>query len=108
MFPSTQMILLFVISFLTEPGKLEFMKPSIIAQESGRKVRVPVQRVGGADGHVSKDITAVSGTDYDGSEGELKFDHGETTKTIDIVIHDNQVYTLADLKQRSCIKRWHG
>lgn len=78
-----------------EPGKLEFQKPSIIAQESGRKVRVPVVRTGGADGHVSvkwstKDISAVSGADYEGSEGELKFDHGETIKTIDIVIHDSK------------------
>jgi hypothetical protein len=72
------------------------MKPSIIAKESGRKVRVPVQRTGGADGHVSvkwstKDITAISGADYEGGEGELKFDHGETTKTIDIEIHDSKV-----------------
>lgn len=78
-----------------EPGKLEFMKPSIIAKESGRKVRIPVHRVGGADGHVSvkwstKDITAVSGTDYKGDEGELKFEHGETTKTIDIEIYDSK------------------
>lgn len=78
-----------------EPGKLEFVKPSIIAQESGRKVRVPVQRVGGADGHVSvkwstKDITAVTGSDYEGGEGILKFDHGETTKSIEIPIHDSK------------------
>lgn len=56
-------------------------------------------RTGGADGHVSvkwstKDISAVSGADYEGSEGELKFDHGETIKTIDIVIHDSKVWQL--------------
>ncbi|KAK3090451.1 hypothetical protein FSP39_011962 [Pinctada imbricata] len=76
-----------------EPGKLEFAKPSIIAKESGRHVRIPVNRIHGADGHVSvkwrtKDITAISGVDYEGGEGELKFDHGETTKNIDIHIHD--------------------
>lgn len=77
-----------------EPGKLEFAKPSIIAKESSRRVRIPVNRINGADGHVSvawktKDITAISGKDYQGGEGVLKFDHGETCRTIDIEIFDS-------------------
>lgn len=77
-----------------EPGKLEFAKPSIIAKESSRRVRIPVNRINGADGHVSvawktKDITAISGKDYQGGEGVLKFDHGETSRTIDIEIFDS-------------------
>ncbi|XP_056017579.1 sodium/calcium exchanger 3-like isoform X2 [Ostrea edulis] len=77
-----------------EPGKLEFAKPSIIAKESSRRVRIPVNRVNGADGHVSvawktRDITAISGKDYEGGEGVLKFDHGETSRTIDIEIFDS-------------------
>lgn len=82
----------------TEPGKLEFAKPSIIAKESSRRVRIPVNRINGADGHVSvawktKDITAISGKDYQGGEGVLKFDHGETCRTIDIEIFDSMVHT---------------
>nr|XP_022315643.1 sodium/calcium exchanger 2-like isoform X4 [Crassostrea virginica] len=77
-----------------EPGKLEFGKPSIIAKESSRRVRIPVNRINGADGHVSvawktRDITAISGKDYQGGEGVLKFDHGETSRTIDIEIFDS-------------------
>ncbi|XP_062620472.1 sodium/calcium exchanger 1-like isoform X2 [Saccostrea cucullata] len=77
-----------------EPGKLEFAKPSIIAKESSRRVRIPVNRINGADGHVSvawktRDITAISGKDYAGGEGVLKFDHGETCRTIDIEIFDS-------------------
>ncbi|XP_069123954.1 sodium/calcium exchanger 1-like [Argopecten irradians] len=77
-----------------EPGKLEFAKPTIIATDCNRRVRIPVQRVNGADGHVSvkwesKDITAISGKDFEGGSGELLFDHGETNKTIDINILDS-------------------
>ena len=42
-----------IILYILEPGKLEFAKPSIIAKESGRHVRIPVNRIHGADGHVS-------------------------------------------------------
>ncbi|ESO84204.1 hypothetical protein LOTGIDRAFT_92127, partial [Lottia gigantea] len=72
-----------------EPGTLDFARPSIVAKESSRLIRVPIQRTGGADGHVSvkwktKDMTAFSGKDFEGGEGELKFDNGETNKTITI------------------------
>ena len=78
---------------------MEFGKPSIIAKESSRRVRIPVNRINGADGHVSvawktRDITAISGKDYQGGEGVLKFDHGETCRTIDIEIFDSMVLTL--------------
>ncbi|XP_033750326.1 sodium/calcium exchanger 3-like [Pecten maximus] len=77
-----------------EPGKLEFAKPTIIATDCNRRVRIPVQRVNGADGHVSvkwetKDITAISGKEFEGGSGELLFDHGETNRTIDINILDS-------------------
>ena len=53
-------------------------------------------RTGGADGHVSvkwrtKDITAVNGKDYEGGEGVLKFDNQETSRNIDIVLHESNV-----------------
>ena len=39
----------------------------------------------------TKDITAVSGTDYSGGEGSLVFEHGETTKMIDVAIYNDLV-----------------
>ena len=40
---------------------------------------------------MTEDMTATSGQDYEGGEGTLVFEHGETTKTLEIVIHDDQV-----------------
>lgn len=79
-----------------EPGILEFSKPSIVITESARKARIPVKRSNGADGTVSvkwktRDMTATSGVDYDGGEGELNFDNGETMKNIEIFIHDTKL-----------------
>ena len=57
---------------------------------------IPIQRVNGADGRVTiawktKDMSATSGQDYEGGEGTITFEHGETTKMLGIIIHDNQV-----------------
>ena len=67
--------------------------------------RIPVNRVGGCDGHVSvkwktTDITAVNGRDYEGGEGLLEFDNQEVAKTIDIPIKDNDVcnHSLTQIK----------
>ena len=89
-------ILMIKCIFVSEPGVLEFSKPSIVITESARKARIPVKRSNGADGHVSikwktKDMTAHHGIDYEGGEGELKFDNGETMKNIEIFIHDTKV-----------------
>ena len=75
---------------------MEFAKPSIVVKESSLVARVPVQRINGADGHVSvtwktKDITAKDGIDYKGGEGELKFDNQETNRTIDITLYESDV-----------------
>ncbi|KAL5018010.1 hypothetical protein ScPMuIL_003732 [Solemya velum] len=77
-----------------EPGKLEFGKPSVVVKESMGLCGIPVQRIHGADGHVSvtwktKDMTAVSGKDFKGGEGTLKFDHGELNKNIKIPIFES-------------------
>ncbi|XP_041362525.1 sodium/calcium exchanger 1-like isoform X2 [Gigantopelta aegis] len=77
-----------------EPGLLEFAKPSIVIKESSLVARVPVQRINGADGHVSvtwktKDITAKDGIDYKGGEGELQFDNQEINRTIDITLFES-------------------
>ncbi|KAK6170123.1 hypothetical protein SNE40_018595 [Patella caerulea] len=77
-----------------EPGLLRFAKPSIIVKESANRIKIPVQRVNGADGNISvywktKDISAKNGKDYDGGEGELKFVSGETNKFIVIPLLSN-------------------
>ena len=67
---------------------------------------IPVGRTGGADGHVSvkwrtKDITAISGSDYQGGEGHLKFDNQETTVNIDIPLFESNV-SIVTLSEVNC------
>lgn len=81
---------------LTEPGKLEFAKPSLVVKESYYTARIPVNRVNGCDGHVSvkwktTDITAKEGIDYKGQEGVLIFDNQEISRTIDIPLYESKV-----------------
>ena len=57
---------------------------------------IPVERKHGADGKATvfwqtKDMTAISGKDYEGGSGELVFQHGETKKYIEIEIIDDKV-----------------
>ena len=54
-----------------------------------------MERKNGADGKVevnwkTEDMSAKTGRDYEGGEGVLIFEHGETTKTIEIPIYDDQ------------------
>ncbi|XP_062575827.1 sodium/calcium exchanger 3-like isoform X2 [Saccostrea cucullata] len=79
-----------------EPGKVEFSKPSYIIRESNECAQVFVNRVNGADGKVTvrwrtKDLTAVHNKDYIGGEGNLTFEHGETSKTINLKILETDV-----------------
>lgn len=58
-----------------------------------------MERLNGADGIVSvkwktSDMSAVSGKDYEGGEGEVKFFHGEVSKMLEIPIFDDQVQTI--------------
>ena len=81
-----------------DPGVFEFSKPSLIVKESAGKALVPIERSNGCDGIVklkwkTSDMTATSGKDFDGGEGELTFEHGETSKTLEISIYDDQVLT---------------
>lgn len=80
-----------------EPGKLEFSKPSYIIRESNECAQVYVNRVNGADGLVTvrwrtKDLTAVHNKDYIGGEGTLTFEHGETSKTINLKILETNIH----------------
>jgi solute carrier family 8 (sodium/calcium exchanger) len=79
-----------------DPGIFEFEKPSFLIKESIGVAQIPVTRVNGCDGRVTlqwktEDLTAVSGKDYTGGEGSLVFEHGETAKMIDIVIHNDLI-----------------
>jgi solute carrier family 8 (sodium/calcium exchanger) len=86
--------------YLSEPGKLEFAKPSLVVKESYYTARVPVNRVNGCDGHVSvkwktTDITAKEGKDFEGKEGVLLFDNQEISKNIDIPLFPSNVSFLS-------------
>ena len=81
---------------ISEPGKFEFSKPSYIVREGSGKAQIYVNRINGADGTVSvrwqtKDMSAKSNKDYVGADGILAFSHGETQKTVDILIIDTDV-----------------
>lgn len=88
------------------------------------KAHLPIERMNGADGKVevkwrTKDISAHSGQDYEGGEGVIVFEHGETTKTLELTVYDDQVciykhsplrslsypvlYYLQDFKDQSSI-----
>jgi len=77
-----------------KPGIFEFHKPSMVVKESVGTAALTIVRSNGADGRITvkwktADITAESGKDYDGGEGELVFEHGESTKDLDIKIFDD-------------------
>ena len=82
-------------------GTFEFIKPSVVIAESAGQVEVEVQRTGRSDGRVevsweTVDMTALAGRDYISGVGILVFEHGETLKTIDITIIDNNEFEKND------------
>ncbi|XP_014786863.1 sodium/calcium exchanger 3 isoform X4 [Octopus bimaculoides] len=96
-----------------EPGVLEFTKPSVLVTESSRKVKIPVKRSNGADGHVSvkwktKDMTAHAGVDYFGGEGELTFENGEILKNIEVFIYDTKTAEKDECFQLSLLETGGG
>ncbi|XP_036358405.1 sodium/calcium exchanger 3 isoform X3 [Octopus sinensis] len=96
-----------------EPGVLEFTKPSVLVTESSRKVKIPVKRSNGADGHVSvkwktKDMTAHAGVDYFGGEGELTFDNGEILKNVEVFIYDTKTAEKDECFQLSLLETGGG
>ena len=73
-----------------------FASSSFAFKESVGKALIPVTRANGADGRVTLtwktgDVSAVAGKDYDGGEGRITFEHGETNKSIEIAIFEDQV-----------------
>lgn len=84
------------IDYVIEPGTFEFAKPSFIIREGQGKAQLFVNRINGADGLAkvnwqTRDLSAQSGKDYIASEGTLEFKHGETQKTIELLILDSDV-----------------
>jgi len=89
----------FYCFFNIDPGNFEFEKPSTLIKESEVMAQIAVIRSNGADGTVTlrwktEDLTAVSGRDYEGGEGTITFEHGETKKMIEIPIIDDRVCIL--------------
>lgn len=96
--------------YIVEPGKFEFSKPSYIIRESNECAQIFVNRVNGADGTVTvrwrtKDLTALHNKDYVGGDGTLTFEHGETSKSINLKILETNVSSLkfADLLLSWCL-----
>ena len=68
---------------LSEPGVIQFEKRGYLVKESVGDAEINVVRQNGADGVITvnystKDKTAVDGKDYEGQNGLLTFNHGET------------------------------
>lgn len=78
------------------PGIVRFTAGSFTAPESGGKVKLPVQRVGGNTAIVvsfaTLDGTAHAGTDFTGiASGSVTFVPNQMTQTLEIEIKPNQI-----------------
>ena len=77
--------------YISEPGTLQFEKRGYLVKESCGDAEIALVRQNGADGVISVkwrsiDKTAINGKDYNGGEGEIKFNHGETHQLLRIPI----------------------
>ncbi len=84
------------VHMFPEPGTFEFSKPSLLFKESAGRALIPIERTNGCDGkavvtYKTEDMTAKAGQDYEAGAGELVFEHGELSKTLEIVIYDDKV-----------------
>uniref|UniRef100_H2Z6E7 Calx-beta domain-containing protein n=1 Tax=Ciona savignyi TaxID=51511 RepID=H2Z6E7_CIOSA len=83
------------LNLITEPGTIEFTKPSYLVKESIGTAYIPLQRTNGADGVVkvkyrTSDVSGKDGVHYRGKQGTVTFEHGEDVKNIDIeIINDH-------------------
>jgi len=80
-----------------EPGVIQFEKRGYLVKESVGDAEINVVRQNGADGVITvnystKDKTAVDGKDYEGQNGVLKFNHGETHQIIRVPIVNDMVF----------------
>lgn len=75
------------------PGIIQLM-PIYTVTENGTQATIAVQRIGGHNGTVSVDITtydntATAGADYDSVHTMLTFNNGDTSKSIQVPIHED-------------------
>lgn len=80
-----------------EYGTFEFAASEFTVNEAAGPVEITINRVGGSTGQAEVDYltrngTAISGTDYQEWSGTLFFDDGETSKSFIITIINNKVY----------------
>uniref|UniRef100_A0A1B6E8E5 Calx-beta domain-containing protein n=1 Tax=Clastoptera arizonana TaxID=38151 RepID=A0A1B6E8E5_9HEMI len=73
------------------PGIISFEKRGLLVKESAGSVCIPLKRSRGADGDVTVqwktiDKSAISGRDYKGGSGEIKFKHAEVHRILEIPI----------------------
>jgi hypothetical protein len=78
-------------------GSLQFSQAAYSVQEDGATATIQVTRSGVTDGQVAVSYatgngTAVSGSDYQTTNGVLTFDAGETQKSFQVTILDDNVY----------------
>ncbi|KAF8770072.1 Adhesion G-protein coupled receptor V1 like protein [Argiope bruennichi] len=80
----------------TTPGILEFDRAAYFVQENEGLMQVVVVRKDGSDGQIrcqyqTRPKSAVPGSDFAPVQGELVFEHGETTKVIPIQILEDSI-----------------
>ncbi|XP_055951404.1 adhesion G-protein coupled receptor V1-like [Argiope bruennichi] len=80
----------------TTPGILEFDRTTYFVQENEGLMQVVVVRKDGSDGQIrcqyqTRPKSAVPGSDFAPVQGELVFEHGETTKVIPIQILEDSI-----------------
>jgi len=80
------------------PGNFRFSMANYTASEDGGNVTLTVERTGGDDGTVTVNYTTsdgsgTAGADYTPSAGTLTFNNGQTSKTFQIQVLNNQQFT---------------
>jgi len=83
------------------PGMLAFDQDTYTCSEDCGNAKITVVRKQGSHGKITckystKDGTAHEESDYTKTEGELVFEHGETSQTIEIPIVDDAEYELTE------------
>ncbi|GBM76410.1 hypothetical protein AVEN_244783-1 [Araneus ventricosus] len=85
-----------MLSSTVKPGEMQLEEAVYQFFENVGTVQIPVVRVGGSDGQIrvfyrTAPKTALTGTDFEFSSGELVFKEGETRKFIEINIVNDDV-----------------
>jgi solute carrier family 8 (sodium/calcium exchanger) len=83
------------------PGHFGFGRQVYSCQESDGFVAIEVQRQHGSDGvvtlkYITRDGSAIAGTDYEPVMGELIFENGETQKTIKVDLIPDETFEKSE------------